>query len=753
MKRTHFETTLACALVLWSGIAAAAEAKPKVSGGKVTEPVAELSDAGKALEAKYTSAQTALKAEIEKALPKLDDAKIAAWQQAIQAEEGPEKEAVAKAKEVAKLQGAEGDLRKMEENLKYGPQTIEDAQADLARARARGEEDPERAKLLKSSESFLASRLKEIDKLKAGIEKAKLDVEEAKVKLPAAIQAAEVAKQAHEKAMAATWQAMDALGVSGILSSSALDAKLAQYVMIKDATPTGLAEFAQMSPENQKLIEQLFADKDLMLQMLIADGAAGGKYGQAMKIYTDIQKASPKAKEGVFQRLALAVSLAHAVPIVKRNRPTGAEGMEASDTETADKGSLFIDPVQRYLSYEKWYVAGELQKGFKDLSVWNLRRVVDCTDPDEILAWGRQMLHTLRPECIPDDADTLVFVEVINKEIAYGSGGLKDDLMDKHFMQNILANGGICGRRGFFCRFILQAFGVPSTERVEPGHSTVTLWHPSGWQTMLGGGWGKSNRGYYAKMGGGGGGYGADVNFLASSQAREDETAFVRVKRAQWIASLMGESWKPGLITYHGKTRGPTPPKPGEIVKPTTWSDLALYEQRRIIAGLESGKAKSPTTPTVARKAPAATGKSTVDDKGVITIPSAACSSPVESTKSLYHGGFTDLIVFVKDNKSGETRLHVSRYSKEGDTFEYTFDAPKAGKYQLVANVATPKPNQKLFATANGGTEVELELPYTIGLWGKTSAVEVELKAGSNLLKFHGPARVTVKDFKLMTVN
>ena len=201
-------------------------------------------------------------------------------------------------------------------------------------------------------------------------------------------------------------------------------------MIIKDATPTGLAEFAQMSPENQKLIEQLFADKDLMLQMLIADGAAGGKYGQAMKIYTDIQKASPKAKEGVFQRLAMAVSLAHAVPIVKRNRPTGAEGLEASDEDTACKGSKFIDPRQRYLSYEKWYVAGELQKGFKDLSVWNLRRVVDCTDPDEILAWGRQMLHTLRPECIPDDADTLVFVEVIKKEIAYGSGGLKDDLMD-----------------------------------------------------------------------------------------------------------------------------------------------------------------------------------------------------------------------------------------------------------------------------------------------------------------------------------
>lgn len=739
-------------------LAAAFSCVVLVSGDAVAQnqrnaaPAVVLTDAGKTLESKYASLQTALKVEIEAALPRLDDSKIAAWLQAIEAEQGPEKEAAARAKEVAKLQGAGEKLRKMEENLKYGPKTLEDAQADLARARARGEEDPERAKLLKSSESFLASRQKEVDQLVAGIDKARKDVEEARARLPDATKAAEAARQAHEKAMAATWQAMDALGANGILSTSALDLGLAQYKILSEATPLGLAEFAQQSPENQKLIDQLLADKDLMLQMLVADGAAGGKYGQAMKIYTDIQKASPKAKDGVFQRLAMAVSLAHALPVVKRDRPTGADGLEASDTETAGKSSVFIDPVQRYLSYEKWYLAGELQQGFKDLSVWNLIRVVDTTDPDEILAWGRRMLHTLRPDCIPNDGDTLVFVEVVDKEIRYGSDGLKDDLLDRHFMQNILANGGICGRRGFFGRFILQAFGVPSTERVEPGHSTITLWHPGGWQTRLGGDWGKSNRGFYSKMGQGGGSYGADVNFLTSSQARADEAGFMRVKRAQWIASLVGEPWKPGLITYHGKTTGPRPPKPGEIVKPTTWSDLALHEQRRIIARLEALKTKPSTSPSVATKEPSAAGKASVDAKGVITIPSAACSSPTESKRSLYHGGQSDLIVFL-DDKAGRTLLHLSRYAKEGDTFEYTFDAPKAGRYQLVASVATPKPNQKLFATANGGAEVEVVLPYTIGLWGETEAVSIDLKAGSNVLKFRGPARVTFGEFTLTPVN
>ncbi|MFO1522948.1 MAG: hypothetical protein U1G05_13085 [Kiritimatiellia bacterium] len=741
MKHQHHLAAVFSSVMLVAGTAGA-------QNQNNAAPAVVPTDAGKALEAGYADTQNTLKAEIEKALPKLDETKIAAWRQAIQAEEGPEKEAAARAGEVEKWQGAEGRLRDLEEQLNCAPQTLEDAREDLARARARGEEDPERLKALQSAESFLKSRQGDIDNLKAGIEKAKVEVEEARVKLPEAIKAAEIARQAHDKALENTWKAMDALGVGGLLSSDSLDARLARYIILKDATPAGLAEFARQSPENRKLVGQLLSDKDLMLQMLVNDGAEKGEYGQAMKIYTDILNASPKAKDGVFQRLALATCLAHATPIVKRDRPTGAEGLEASDSDTVDPDSKFIDPVQRYLSYEKWYEAGELQKGFKDLNVWNLRRVVDVVDPDEKLVWARRMLHTLRPDCIPDDDNTLVFVEVVDHEIAYGSGGLVYDLPDKHFMQNILANGGICGRRGFFCRFILQAFGVPAIERVEPGHSTVALWHPTGWQTRLGGGFGKSNRGFYSKMGGGGGGYGADVNFVASSRAREDETAFLKVKRAQWIASIMGEDWKPGLITWSGKSRGPAPLKPGAVVKPTTWGDIALHEQRRIITRMEAAKVKAPATPSVAGTEPCATGHADVNAKGVITIPAAACSRPTGSKRMLYKGRRADQVVFL-NSKEGETLLHMGRYAREGDSFEYTFDAPEGGKYRLVADLATPKPNQKLFAATNGGAPVEMALPYTIGLWGRTAPVEVDLNAGRNVLKFHGPVRATFGRFTL----
>ena len=118
----------------------------------------------------------------------------------------------------------------------------------------------------------------------------------------------------------------------------------------------------------------------------------------------------------------------------------------------------------------------------------------------------------------------------------------------------------------------------------------------------------------------------------------------------------------------------------------------------------------------------------------------------------MYKGGRSDLIVFVK-NKAGDTLLHLSRYSKEGDAFEYTFETPKGGTYQLVASVVTPKPVQRLFATANGGAAVEMALPYTIGMWDKTAPVGIELKAGKNVLKFRGPARVTLGQFTLTPMN
>jgi len=722
-------TPVFCGLVLIAGAVTGAEQKPNPPNGKPTVVVVELTATGKALEAKYVGMLETLKADLTKQIPASDQAKVDAWRAAIQAEEAPAKEANTKARLVEKLQGAEGNLRELEEKLKLAPNTIEDAKAELERARARGEEDPEKQKILANSEQWLKSRQRDMDKISGQINAAKASVEKAKIELPAAIEAAKVAKEAHEKATAATWKAMDALGMNIILNSDKLDGKFAQFMVIKDATPKGLAEFAQQSPEHEKLVQGLLDNKDLMIQMLVADGPSNGKYGEAMKLYSDIQKACPKAKEGFFQRLALATSISHASPIQKRISSTAEKSTDPST----------IDPMQRYLSYEKWYLAGELQPNFKDLSVWNLAYAVNSADPDEALAWAREMVRAMRPDCIPAGNDTSVYVEFVDKEVAYGSGEVTNDRPNLAFMQNVLANGGICGRRGFFMTFVLQAFGVPAIERIEPGHSTLGHWHPEGWQTRMGGNWGRGPKGY-GRMGGRARPYGSDVQFLASSQARENAAEFMKVKRSQWIAAVAGETFKPGLVTPDAP-----PPKPGQIVKPTFWSDLALQEQRRIIA-----KQKPWTRViTATTKAPGPTGKVSVGADGVITIPAAACSSPTENLVFLWHGGLSDQISFVKDNTSGAVRVNFSRYAKEGNQIEYTLDAPKGGKYKLAADAAVPKWGQRLIVTANGGTPVEMPLPYTIGLLGKSEPITIELKVGKNVLKFRGPARATLGEFTL----
>ena len=94
-------------------------------------------------------------------------------------------------------------------------------------------------------------------------------------------------------------------------------------------------------------------------------------------------------------------------------------------------------------------------------------------------------------------------------------------------------------------------------------------------------------------------------------------------------------------------------------------------------------------------------------------------------------------------------QLYFSRYTHSSDTIEYTFDAPKAGKYRLTARVVTPTPDQQLLVSVNGANDVTLALPYTVGMWDVTEPVEIKLAKGENLLAITGPSWVTVRDFAL----
>jgi hypothetical protein len=179
------------------------------------------------------------------------------------------------------------------------------------------------------------------------------------------------------------------------LASDNLDPKLVKFVILKEATSRALAEFGQQGKHHFSLLESLFNDPKLMRQMLVADGARAKRmgrkgygppqYGKAMEIYSKIQDSCKEATVGIFQRLALAISLEHAVPVVQTN--------PAEDTNAPEN----VDPVKRYHHYKKAYLEGELDPTFQNLSTWDLRMVVNGDEPDEMLAWGREMLRNYRP--------------------------------------------------------------------------------------------------------------------------------------------------------------------------------------------------------------------------------------------------------------------------------------------------------------------------------------------------------------------
>jgi hypothetical protein len=297
-------------------------------------------------------------------------------------------------------------------------------------------------------------------------------------------------------------------------------------------------------------------------------------------------------------------------------------------------------------------------------------------------------------------------------------------------------NGGICGRRAFIGRFILRAFGIPTTARPQRGHAALAHWTPEGWVVCLGAGWGAG----WTKTR-----YDRDLDFLATTQARMAGDRFLQVKRAQWIGDVMGE---PRVFGFQSRN------------KPGFWYGVSLYTQRGLIAdskaktlaavGEDIGEANVTkekielTKVTMTEK----DRKVTVDGKGVITIPAAATSKPTKSTGK---------IIFM-DSVLGGKQLHYSR-NGGGQSFEYTVEAPAGGNYQLTARVATPSWKQSLLVTANDAKRpVAIALPHTVGMWDTTAPVVIELAKGKNVLRFSHKTDgyekgVSIKGFTLTPIS
>jgi len=295
------------------------------------------------------------------------------------------------------------------------------------------------------------------------------------------------------------------------------------------------------------------------------------------------------------------------------------------------------------------------------------------------------------------------------------------------FLQNIIKNGGICGRRAIFGSFICKCFGLPTWGVLQHGHAAIGRWTPQGWVIIYGlpdtgweSSWYEGRRGW---------------DFLLETQARKYPQDYMKVLRAQWVGNVLGET--PYNSSKHGS---------GGL-----WNMLAYFEKKAIVAeakpvplaGLgqelaeanESAEKGSMAMAVVTAPITAADKKIVIAPNGVITIPAAVC----------------------KGGQVMPSFLGGQQMSCGGmKPFSFEVEVPTAGKYALAARVVTVHDELHLPLTVNNFPKlVELVIPYTCGHWETTKPVEVTLVPGKNVLSFSPPPdkfTFTIKNLTLTPI-
>jgi hypothetical protein len=521
--------------------------------------------------------------------------------------------------------------------------------------------------------------------------------------------------------------------VEPFLKGKEMHEKLAKCALLTTGARE-MAAFASLGAEEKSYVDLLLSDDKLIVDVMELGGAFENKYGQAMRNYKAIQKASKNATKKEFFRLwALASSLEH------------PDGNYVPEGKTAPEAI-----TEFYLSYEKAFLNGELDPAFPDLSAWNCRFIFDFRSLEE-LTWMRKMIRNYRPDHMRLDYNWR-YCYITKSDVPYTSnaGEARDIGIQKYKlsqMQSFLLVGGICGPRAFAGRAATHAFGIPSRPAPQSGHAAISHWTPDGWVTVFGAHW-THNR-FRGQCG---------LDFELESRSRIKADEYHQVHRANWLGDALGEE------IVHRMNFG---------VGGGFWKSLAHYKKLAIVEDAqlkelasvgsefaESNEAAvSPNSDweeedaEVEKKEPVfpqvdltdADKTITTDEKGVITVPVAACSKPESTEKVRFMKSYDDQFV----------QMHYNLAGNRPELLSYTVEVPKAGTYNFTANVVTVTAERSFTIRANRRSMYEVEVPLTYGDWMETSAVPLELKEGRNKLQLtlKAPNKgLTMKSFTLTPV-
>ncbi len=499
--------------------------------------------------------------------------------------------------------------------------------------------------------------------------------------------------------------------IGAFLVSGKEQAIMAKHALLTHATPNRLAGFAQKGDEEKILIERLINDDKLVVQAMILGGASGGNYGQAMRSYTAIQKASERSHEGFFQVWALAVSLQYTADTYIYPDVPAAESL-----------------VKYYLNYLKAYDDGILDPAFSKLggTGWNYRFVFPDSYTLEDIEWIRKVLRNYRPDHTRLEYRWR-YCRIVKSDIPYTGGvdrsGMPTELSS---IQKFFLEGGICGPRAFVGQISGYAFGIPSRRAPSPGHGAMAHWTPDGWTTVLG------PHFYFCKHINGM----PPMDFLLESQAQEDPEGFKQVLMCEWLGGALGED----APRDYGSSGG-------------FWRLLGFYKQQAIVEDqkiedigttgeeLAESNVSSEKEDVAQIEIPEEFRKIIVAEDGTITIPVAACRSPKNGEK-----------VRFMESIDGGMQVHYGLQGQRPELLSYTVELAEAGKYEFTAHVCTVTMDRQFLLRVNRRTLVDVDIPYTKADWMNTEPVELELNGGRNRISFtqYAPNKgVSIKYFKL----
>jgi hypothetical protein len=502
--------------------------------------------------------------------------------------------------------------------------------------------------------------------------------------------------------------------IDAFLGSEKDLAIMAKFALLTHVTPNHLAKFAQKSEEEKALIDKLLNDDKLIVQVMTLGGATGGNYGQAMRSYAAIQKASERSHEGFFQVWALAVSLQY----------TG-------DTYVYPDVPAAESLVKYYLNYLKAYDDGILDPAFSKIggTGWNYRFVFPDSYTLEDIDWMRKVLRNYRPDHTRLEYRWR-YCRIVRSDIPYTSNvdrsGMPAELSN---IQKFFLKGGICGPRAFVGQISGYAFGIPSRRAPSPGHGAMAHWTPDGWTTVLG------PHFYFCKHINGM----PPMEFLLESQAQQDPKGFKQVLMCEWLGEALAEESPRNYGSSGGFWRLLGFYKRQAIVEDQKIEDIGTTGEELAESNVSSEKEE-----IAQLEIPEKFRKITVAKDGTITIPVAACRSPKNGEKIRF-----------MESIDGGMQVHYGLIGQRPELLSYTVDVPKAGKYGFTAHVCTVTVERKFLLRVNRRTLVDIDIPYTKADWMDTKPVELELKEGRNRVSFtqYAPNKgVSIKYFKLKPV-